>query len=671
MSRLVPSTRRLFPLLAFLLIVVVICAAYLPALESEFVNWDDFEYIRDNTMIHTLDASHVRQMFQSLYAANWHPLTWLSHALDYNHYLLNPWGHHLTNVVLHALNVYLIFVLFRALRSDRPEDDPPYVLTIAALTALCFGLHPLRVESVAWISERKDLLCAFWALLTFIAYLRYARAEPDRRRLWFYLFNACLALALMSKPMAVTVPVALLILDAWPLKRLGSPAQLGLLIAEKIPAFLMCLFNGVLTLIAQKGAGAVLPIDRLGVGERLLNALHSYWFYIEKTLWPERLAPLYPFPKDLSLANPKIFFSLAVFIALTLLSFWLWQRGGKWFLAAWVYYLVSAAPIIGLVQVGQQAAADRYTYLPTLGVFFLLGAGAIRLWEWIAHLKQAFLFRSLFLACGLSGLALLSVLTAQQIGVWKNSETLWSHSANAFPGKLAMAHFNLGRVALDKERDQRALAHFKDALKIDPAFLDAHISRGLVLYRRGEYADAEKEFKATLKIKSDPIVHNNLGLVYIKQNRLALARSEYLVAIKADPNHLEARVNLAALHLKQGFPERAIKELQGALKIDFDFPLAHYGLGIIYRNEKNLARAILEFKLAIYLDPKNPDFRNALGMTYWLAGNLLGAREELEAALDLKPRHVKAGQNLAKLSRAMETKRGSNEFEKDPSPDGG
>ena len=357
----------------FLLTVMV----FRGVLDNGFVlNWDDFEYVTENPMIQKW--ANFFEMTVSFHSANWHPLTWFSHALDYQIYGLNPFGHHLTSLFLHGLNTCWVFTLFVLLVGRGKEGSNYSVYVGGIFTALLFGLHPLRVESVAWVSERKDLLCGFLYFSTIGAYYLYV----CKKKRWIYSVMFFLfTLAIMSKPMAVTLPIVLLLLDIFPLERLRLAKDLPPLLMEKIPLFALSLMGGVLTLLAQGTTGAIRTLQETSLSDRIINSFHTLWAYIEKTFWPRDLLPFYPLWENPSWLSIKFLLGLILFLGATLFSFYQWRKGNPAWAIAWLFYLVTLAPVIGIIKVGTQAMADRYTYIPTLGPIFLVGAGLTNLWQ--------------------------------------------------------------------------------------------------------------------------------------------------------------------------------------------------------------------------------------------------------------------------------------------------
>ncbi len=470
------------------LIAVVTFLVYLPSLQNDFINsWDDNRYISENSFIRSLDSQLLESAFAGFYSANWHPLTWLSHAVDYALWGLNPFGHHLTNNILHALNALLVvFLVLRLMevfkqtaghngQSQLHLDDRAIMIT-AAVSGLLFGLHPIHVESVAWISERKDLLCAFFFLLTIITYTHYvsdinARASLTLAARFFnkkYLLAiGFFTLSLLSKSMAVTLPFVLLILDWYLFGRVQSFRNLRTALIEKLPFFALSLISSLLTVLAQEAAGAVNSAGGIPVALRVLmippKALVAY---LTKMMVPIDLVPFYPYPKNISLFSPEYIIPIVVVMAITAACIAVVRKQRLW-MSVWSYYVITLIPVLGIIQVGDQSMADRYTYLPSLGPFLLIGLTASKAYEkvsafnrWRVTLKIA----SSLIALGM--LAALSYATVQQLGIWKNDITFWNYVIEEEPS-VGIAHFNLGVVYMANGFNDMARKEFESALAIN------------------------------------------------------------------------------------------------------------------------------------------------------------------------------------------------------------
>lgn len=392
--------------LAALLVFFITLLVYLPSLGNEFVNWDDNQYVYENRNIQVSPGHVFEWSFTTFYAANWHPLTWISHALDYSMWGLNPRGHHLSSIVLHSINavlvVYLCIGLFESYRRKKvaegfsgPFFDEKGVLIAAATTGILFGIHPVHVESVAWVSERKDILSALFFCLSILSYIRYVDetenvGEAGRRpllRTYFFslVFFVC---ALLSKPMAVTLPVVLILLDWFPFQRIQSLRTLWKAVLEKVPFIAMGIASSVITVLAQIKGRSLVPFESSSVPARIMVAADAIFSYLTKMILPLDLSPFYPYPKVVSFFSAKYFFPLLVVTIITIACVNFFLRGRKVWLAVWGYYLITLLPVLGIIRVGLQSMADRYTYLPSLGPFLVLGLAAARGYEKLDVLKK-------------------------------------------------------------------------------------------------------------------------------------------------------------------------------------------------------------------------------------------------------------------------------------------
>jgi len=611
------------------------------ALNNGFVDWDDNEYVIDNPLIHSLDVDHIAEMLVTLKPVYWHPVTWFSHALDYQLYGMNTAGHHFTSIFIHGLNTFWVFILCVFLLSKKyPESrDRQKIFWVGAWVALAFGLHPLRVESVVWAAERKDLLVAFFmfpAMWTYI--LSHEAKDPLRQKRWYWLTLFLFLLALMSKPMVVTLPVVFLILDYFPLKRWSRFTQIFSLVWEKFTFLLMSLITGVITIVAQKEAGAVVGVSSLSFVDRVINAIHSWVFYLEKTFWPEPLSPLYPFQERVF---PLLLASL-VFAAITLVCLMSALRGLRGPLAAWGYYLVTAAPVIGIIQVGRQAAADRFTYIPTLSLYFVLGAAVLWLLRKATASTKLKWVAPVLAVGALGSLGAMSKVTVNQVPVWKNTGTLWQKTVDVFPGKMPSPHFNLGRYLLAHGQKEEALRQLELSLSVDPNYVNALNDLGLVRIEEKRWREAEKYFSRALKVRQDAVLLSNRGLLEMKQGHPKEAIPWLQKALAKNPDFVEAHNNLGLVQAQLGNESLAESHFRSALTVKFDFFPAHANLAQLYLRQGRLNQAATEFRLAQYLEPGNAALYVGMGEVLFYAGQWEAAQREIQQALRLQPENGKA-----------------------------
>ncbi|MGZ4986890.1 MAG: tetratricopeptide repeat protein, partial [Limisphaerales bacterium] len=482
-----------FTILICLGLVLAVFGVFWPVLNSDFVNYDDLGYITNNQNIHHgLNAESLKWALTTGHSSNWHPLTWISHMLDIQIYGLKPMGHHLTNLLFHAANSVLMFLLLRRMTG---------AMWPSAFVAALFALHPLRVESVAWVSERKDVLSTFFWILTVGAYVRYVQT-PAQRTKSFAISLVFFALALMSKPMVVTLPFILLLLDVWPLKRIDvsqfSFRNLRRPILEKLPYIALALISSVVTFIVQQHGGAVSSLSSLTVAQRIENMFVAYVRYVGKTFWPTNLSILYPHPGQWPWW--LIIMSVAILAALTALVI-RQSRSRPYLAVGWFWFLGMLIPVIGLVQVGIQSMADRYSYLPIVGLFIMV--------TWAA--MEFVRVRAALTTLAVIALGACCVLTPIQAGYWKNSETLFLHAV-AVTDDNYLAYNNLGFYLSNKGEPQRAMQFYKKAIEIKPTYEDAHNNLGYCLAGMGKNEEAIEEYKKALGINRHLTeAHNNLG----------------------------------------------------------------------------------------------------------------------------------------------------------------
>jgi len=574
----IPSQSRRYILFLALLVSFLTILVYLPSLGNGFINWDDNEYVYNNAHIRSFGLPLLRWSFTAFYSFNWHPLSWLSHALDYALWGLNPTGHHLTSVILHGLNAFLVVILVFELISLRagatlaPESSAQesrllqLPIFASLLTGLLFGLHPLHVESVVWVSERKDVLCAFFFLLSLLSYLRFAAAPRGSAKTAYCLSLLFFMMALMSKPMAVTLPVVLLILDYFPLARLNrnisSTANRRIWI-EKIPFFALSLLSVALTLIAQQKAMPSLELFPFGL--RILVALRAVGFYLAKMIYPVNLVPLYPYPKEISLLSADVFFPYLIAAAFTGYSFWTWLRKGKLWPAVWLYYVITLLPVLGIIQVGEQAAADRYTYLPSLGPFLLAGLGLTSLLHTAAVEKRGAAAKS---AAGILLLLLIllptSLLTVKQEGFWKDPLTLWDRELQVYPDNYR-AYFTRGNYYYEKGMYREALANFNRTIELYPRLARAYYDRGMVYEDLGNDRQALSDYTKSIEYKPDyQPAYNNRGILYGRTGRYDKALEDFDMAVRLNGRDALAYFNRGLAYRMLGDEAKAAADFRAA-----------------------------------------------------------------------------------------------------------
>lgn len=614
--------KRAASLSVFILTILV----FLPALKNDFVNWDDDIYVYENTAIRAFDLKALAWMFTSYQGGNWHPLTWLSHGLDCALWGPNPFGHHLTSVVLHGLNAMLVFLVIvqlllcaRGFRGE-VESHPAQAIPAAAVTALLFGLHPLRVESVAWVSERKDLLCAFFVLLSILTYINYTAARSGGKRLCLFVVSIDFAvLALMSKPMAVSLPLILLLIDVYPLRRFSGGAGRGLsVLLEKIPFVVMSVASGLVTLRAQQAVKAIGSFDILPVQARLLNGIHALVFYLQKMFVPTGLSPLYPYvhPSQIRWSDLRYQISVVLVVLVTAGCVWLSRRGGHLCSAAWAYYVVTLLPVIGMVQVGMQAAADRYTYLPGISIFLLAGIGIILVWDGASRTRYESLKKGFVLLLLFCILSLLGMLTVRQIGIWRTPENLWKYVVAHAPVKVPLAYNNLGNALARAGKLEEAVSAYEEALAVKPDYADAINNLGIVYGRSGDVNGAIAQYKKVLTRAPDYYrAHYNLANAFSEKGLIEAAITEYEKALSINPGYERARRSLMDAYARKQSLDQKIGAYENTLAANTADATLHNTLGDLYLKKGMIGEAVDQFRQAIVL---RPDYAIAYNYLAWI-----------------------------------------------------
>jgi Flp pilus assembly protein TadD len=626
--------------LVALLLGVATLVLFWPATRCDFINYDDPVYVTSNPHVSPgLTAGDVKAAFTDIVSANWHPVTMLSHALDCQLFGLSPWGHHLTGIVWHSINTVLVFVWLRRMTGAR---WPSWFV------AAFFGLSPLRVESAVWVAERKDVLSGFFGLLALISYVEYARGRQpaggaqsalmDHARSagrqsqgyerWAYgLAWLFLGVGLLSKPMLVTWPLVMLLLDYWPLQRLGT-RNFGWLLTEKIPFFALAVAASLVTYLTQKHEGAMTMVEKLPVALRGENAVVSYGRYLEKIFWPSDLAVLYPLPKSYPLA--AVLGAGAVLAVISGMA-WLARRRCPYGLMGWLWFCGTLVPVIGLVQVGSQAMADRYTYLPSLGILIAMGWGAAAL---IAS-RPGF-FWPVVAAAGV-GLAGFSAATHRQIGWWRNSQTLFEHTLVVTRDNY-YAHNNLGTALFDQGQVDAAVDQYQDALGIEPGYAECYNNLGVALDKKGQLTEAVHDYQTALRLKPELAgVRGILGADLVKLGDNDEAIHQLREALRTDPGNANAHNDLGNALDAEGQTDQAIAEYQAAIRLQPTNAPAHSDLGAAYGQKGLVDDAIAQLREAARLNGADPLTFYNLGMALYQKGQTNEAVTELTQALRMKP----------------------------------
>ena len=623
--------------------IAALCAyIYAPIRHYGFlISWDDPEFYAANPVVpqgltwHGIWWALTRGFFSS-----WHPVTWMSHMVDVELFGLNPGPPHVMSVIIHIVNSVLLFALLRKMTAADAQS---------AWVALIFAVHPLRVESVAWLAERKDVLSGLFFMLTLWAYTWYAR-EPRWTR--YLAVTALLALGLMSKAMLVTLPFVLLLLDVWPLHRIehikanrdspqaARPTRITPLLLEKVPWLALSVAASIITYAVQRNEGAIGGLVPVPLGARFGNALVAYVAYIEKLFWPAGLAPLYPFPPTI-----KTGVVLAAALTLLLITYGALRsiRRHPYIAVGWFWYLGTLIPVIGLVQVGSQSMADRYTYLPTFGLLMIIAWGASDLATRLRTSPRTLtiLATTTVVAC--------TVVAHQQVAYWQNDRTLWER-ALAVTKDNYVAQNNLGIVLGQEAQFPQAITHFEEALRIQPNYADAYNNLGYTLARQGRYAEAVPLYIEALRLRPDHAgSRENLATALAQTGRIPEAIEQFSQALRLDPGLAEAHNGLANALVREGNIPAAIPHYAEALRIHPDYAEAHNNLGVALASMGRADEAIHEFEQALRGMPNLAALHYRLAALLEQRGRMEEAIDHYQATLRLDPAHAAAKRALERL----------------------
>ena len=632
-------------------LVIITFAAFIGVLSSSFVDYDDGEYVLENPHVqHGLTGGSIAWAFTTTACANWHPLTWLSHLLDVQVFGLRPGGHHFTNLLLHAANVVLLFLLLARMTG---------ALWRPAFVAALFAIHPLHVESVAWIAERKDVLSTLLWLLTLAAWLWHLESKeagthgaskpaagraPQAGVSPYALVLILYGLGLMAKPMLVTLPFTLLLLDFWPLRRwsgrvrANSGHSLKDLLVEKAPLFAMSALSCIVTFAVQRSGGAVEKLEELTFAERLANTAMAYASYLGKTVWPASLAIFYPHPR-VGLLTWAVAGSTALLATLTALAL-LCAKRAPYLVFGWFWFLGTLVPVIGLVQVGEQAMADRYTYMPLVGIFIAVAWGLNGLADGDVTARRA------FTAIAALSLLPLFVATRIQVGYWAGSAPLFEHALAVTSGNF-MAHETLGRLCYREGRTAEAIAHLEKALQISPDYAGAHLNLGNILAGQGRTKEAIEHYEQALKFAPRAAkAHNSLGVALVKEGRIPEAIEHYGEALSLSPEYAAAWNNLGIALIQLDRIPEAIEQYQQAIFLRPDYFDALNNLGLALARIGRLPEAIGRFRQALQVQPGSAEAHNNLGVALANSGRMSEAIDEFQQAVRIDPRYEEARTNL-------------------------
>lgn len=661
-----PKSARRVPALGIsLALVAATMLVYFPTWHYDFVNWDDPRIISENPhLVGGLTRQGLVWAVTAAYYGDWHPVTWLSHMLDVQLYGLNAGAHHVSNVLLHIANTLILFSVLRRLTGAVLES---------ALVAGLFAVHPLHVESVAWLSARTDVVSTLFWMLALWAYERYAREpRPGPYACVLLLF----ALGLMSKPMVVTLPFALLLLDFWPLNRVRTggawprwpawPAPrtrqsaVVRLVLEKVPLFAIAVAASIVTVVNRQQIGSLGTGEAYPLGFRVANALVSYVVYLEKTLWPSGLAALYPYRT--SIPPWWVLGSIGVLAVMTVLALRA-ARTYPYVTVGWLWYVGTLVPVIGLVQAGRQSMADRYSYIPLIGIFIMVVWGAAEVFNrWTS---RRFALPATFIVV----MSAFAVTARQQVSYWEDGVALWQHAVDVTTGNF-VGHYSLGYVLAQRERTSEAIAQYAESLRIAPDFQDAHTGMGAALAKENRTAEAIDHYTRALRVKPDlPEAHNGMGNALMSQGKVAEAVAHYTEALRIAPDFADAHTGMGAALVKQERVDEAVHQFREALRLkpdpqmqrNLDTALAlqarrkdgqptaagdHNRQGNLLAGEGKYAEAIVAYTEALRLDPGLAEAHNGLGSALDDQGKIEEAIAQYTEALRIKPDFASAHNNL-------------------------
>ncbi len=625
-------------------VALVTFAAFFPALSNDFVNWDDDKILYDNPRYRGLGSDQLKWMFTTFLMGHYQPLSWVTFAIDYLLWGMDPFGYHLTNVLLHTANAVLFYFVSRRLLgaglSVSTGAENWRLDFTAGLAALLFAIHPLRVESVAWATERRDVLSGLCYFATIYFYLRAIEyTQPSMPRRWLGVTVAAYLLSLLAKATAITLPVVLLVLDVYPLRRLtGSPftwlkRQSRGVLYEKLPFLILALGFAVVALYAQQVTGALKPFEQFGVVSRVLQAGFAFMFYLGKTLWPIGLAPIYELPIDVgSWFWPFVLSSVST-VTLTI-AFYLLKRRWPAVFACWVYYVVVLAPVTGVAQSGPQLVADRYSYLACLGWPLLVAGG---FYHWWPEQDSTSAGQRWFAGAGFAVMVIcaLALLTWNQSKIWRSPIALWQHGTAVEP-LASIAHYNLGRAYERENSLAQAIESYRRAIAVNPGYAKAHFNMARLLAFKGLDSEAMAHYRRVIEIRPDHAdAHNDLGLLLELKGEDGAALAEFHKALETDPAHAQAQFNLAELLAKQGELAKAVASYERAARSEPNQAAIQVRWAIALARQGQMASATEHFRRAVELQPNDADAHVLLARSLAAQGNQEEAERHYQQALRL------------------------------------
>ncbi len=643
------SNGLIFAIVCFIAVLTIV--TFWQVTDCKFLTFDDDVYVTKNPHVQEgLTQKSIKWAFSTLYAGFWHPLTWLSFMLDYQLYGLDSGGFHVTNLLLHVASAVLLFLAFTQMTHS---------VWPSAFVACLFAVHPLSVESVAWVAERKNVLCIFFWMFTLWTYARYVQ-RPGVQRYLAVLFT--FTLGLMAKSMIITLPFLLLILDYWPLGRLSFSKSVKIekykknrrqeslvkLVSEKFVLIIIAAVFVILTLLAEHKWGVVKSFDMYPLRIRIGNAMVSYVNYIGKIFWPVNLSVFYPHPEN-ALNYRLVFAAIGVLIGITVLIFST-GRSRRWLIVGWLWFFVTLLPVIGLIQIGLHAMADRYAYGTIIGIFIIVAWQSPKLFSRFRNIKPAIAIAGCLVIFVLAG------LTRVQVGYWKDSITLFSHAAKVTSNNY-WAHNNIGVTLVEHGQIYQAIGHYKKALEIEPNNSMILNNMGTALANAGQVGEAILRYKQA--IRSQPLdwnSRNNLGVAFLNQNQIEQAIVNFRQAVKLKPGYVEAHNNWGIALASNGRIDEAIIQFKKVVQLDPDYAHAYNNLGNAFLDKQEFDKAMKYFTEALRLNTMEADTHYNIGVLLSRKGDIEQAIVCYKKVLQINPAHSAARERLMDMLRLSKTK---------------
>ncbi|HEV2331424.1 MAG TPA: tetratricopeptide repeat protein [Verrucomicrobiae bacterium] len=621
--------RTLFLPLSLALVVVL---AFSRVLNNGFLTYDDTTYVTGNSHVTGgLNGRDICWAFETFWASNWHPVTWFSHMLDCQIFGLQAWGHHLTSLLLHVLNTVLVYCVLRRMTG---------ALWQSAFVAALFGTHPMHVESVAWVAERKDLLSTLFWMLSLWSYARFveeSKAPSAKWKLFYALSLVFLALGLMSKPMLVTAPFLMLLIDYWPLGRWEKRAVTRLFL-EKLLFFLLAGTSAIISVRAQNAGGTVASVAGVPLALRVENGFVSYVVYLEKLICPIHLAVAYPYARHVPFA--EVWFAGSVVFAISAVVF-IQRRRWPYLFTGWAWFLGTLVPVIGLVQIGPQSMADRYTYVPGIGVFIAATWGAVEATKSLRH--QALVLAS----CGPAIVTIYIGLTIHQTGYWKDNETLFRHAISVTRDN-GVAYSNLADYYMNQGRAKEAVDLYEEGIDLQPGFPQMYDKLGVALCSEGRISEGIKQFvKASQLDPALPAFHEHLAQAMEEIGQIDEAIAEYREVVRLIPDDAYGHRELGIALQRKGLLAEAIGQYRLAVQLAPDSASAHFDLAVGLESNGGLSEAYNQLEECLKLDPDFAEAHNEFGTLLGSQGRLDDAISQFREAIELKPGYTNAITNLS------------------------